>query len=273
MKLQKKVVSLIFSLLLIIVFNSVAGAQTSPIAIENMPRVFGVGVGILPDYVGSDDYIVGAAPFGRYNFGKTNRYLELIATELSANVLNHPYWRLGPAANYRFGRDDVADAVVDKMEKIDDTVELGVIGGVEFISKTEPRKRFIALAEFLHDVAGGYDGYLVSLNARFWYPLLKVLDFTFGAGATYGSDNYMSTYFGVSQNDSQRSGLPVYDADGGIRDFQITPGIVIHFSYNWHLGIGLRYQRLLSDAADSPVVDDRGSANQFITGLALAYSW
>jgi outer membrane protein len=77
----------------------------------------------------------------------------------------------------------------------------------------------------------------------------------------------------VSQEDSERSGLPVYDAGAAVKDFRITPGLVIHFSYHWHLGVGLRYQRLLSDAADSPVVDDRGSANQFITGLGLGYSW
>ena len=148
---QKKVLLLFFSLVLVIAFKSVAGAQTSPIAIENMSRVFGVGVGIYPDYLGSDDYAVGAAPFGRFNFGKTDLYLELIATELYANVLNHPFLRLGPAGNYRFGRDDVEDSMVDKMEKIDDTIELGVVGGVEFINKTNPRKRFIALAEFLHD--------------------------------------------------------------------------------------------------------------------------
>ena len=63
--------------------------------------------------------------------------------------------RLGPAGNYRFGRDNVDDPVVDKMGTIDNTVELGVVGGVEFIDNANPRKRFIALAEFLHDVAGG----------------------------------------------------------------------------------------------------------------------
>ena len=270
---QKKIISLVLSLVLVIAFKSVVGAQTSPIAIENMSKVFGVGVGIYPDYPGSNNYSVGAAPFGRYQFGKTDRYLELIATELYANVLNHPFLRLGPAGNYRFGRDDVDDPVVDKMQKIDDTIELGVVGGVEFIDKTNPRKRFIALAEFLHDVAGGYDGYVVSVYARFWYPLIKAVDLTLAAATTYGSGSYMSTYFGVSPSDSQRSGLPVYDAGSGIRGFRITPGVVIHFSYNWHLGVGLLYQRLVSNAADSPVVADRGSANQFITGLGLAYSW
>ena len=61
-----------------------------------MSKVFGVGVGIYPDYLGSNNYSVGAAPFGRYNFGKTERYLELVATELYANVLDHPFCGLAP---------------------------------------------------------------------------------------------------------------------------------------------------------------------------------
>ena len=61
---QKKIISLVLSLVLVIAFKSVVGAQTSPIAIENMSKVFGVGVGIYPDYLGSNNYSVGAAPFG-----------------------------------------------------------------------------------------------------------------------------------------------------------------------------------------------------------------
>ncbi len=46
-----------------------------------------------------------------------------------------------------------------------------------------------------------------------------------------------------------------------------------HLNENWHLGGSAMYQRLLGDAEDSPVVDDRGSANQIFGGLAILYSW
>ncbi|TFG59930.1 MAG: hypothetical protein E4H29_03375 [Deltaproteobacteria bacterium] len=39
------------------------------------------------------------------------------------------------------------------------------------------------------------------------------------------------------------------------------------------MGAGFRYQGLLSDAKDSPVTDDRGSADQIVASVAVAYSW
>jgi outer membrane scaffolding protein for murein synthesis (MipA/OmpV family) len=37
--------------------------------------------------------------------------------------------------------------------------------------------------------------------------------------------------------------------------------------------LGIRYRRLLSDAADSPIVKMGGTANQFAAGAALIYAW
>ena len=37
------------------------------------------------------------------------------------------------------------------------------------------------------------------------------------------------------------------------------PMAVIHLSDDWHLGAGVRWERLVGDAADRQIVDDRGS--------------
>jgi hypothetical protein len=54
-----------------------------------------VGVGLYPDYIGSDDYAVGAIPLARYQYwGK--RDIQLIGNTLSVNLLDAGGWRLGP---------------------------------------------------------------------------------------------------------------------------------------------------------------------------------
>ena len=106
-----------------------AHAQNSPFVIDNQPNYFSLAAGVAPDYVGSDDFKFVAGPAGRLGLGK-KRYVELVATQLSSNLINHEYWRLGPAANFRFGRNDVDDAVVDRMTDIDGAFELGLAGGV-----------------------------------------------------------------------------------------------------------------------------------------------
>ena len=81
------------------------------------------------------------------------------------------------------------------------------------------------------------------------------------------------TFFGVNAADSAASGLAVFDADAGFRDINFSPVLVLHLSRSWHVGAMLRFQRLLSDAADSPIVDDRGPPNQIIAALGLARTW
>jgi outer membrane protein len=85
---------------------------------------------MLPDYLGSDDYMGGAAPFFKYTPENTDYYVMLIATQLYVNLANHPTIRFGPVINYRFGRnDDVDDKAVKKMEEIEGTVEAGAFVG------------------------------------------------------------------------------------------------------------------------------------------------
>ncbi len=268
-----KILLVFFVVICALFVSQAAHAQSSPLAIENVPNIVGVGVGMLPDYEGSNDYQVGAAPFFRLSYPKTNYYATLIATELYVNVVNHPWLRLGPVVNYRFGREDVNDSVVKRMEDIDGAFEVGGWLGVELISSQNSRQRFIATLEVLSDVSNVYKGFNGTLSARYWYPVHQMVDVTLGVGASYASANYMNTYFGVNQRDSERSGLPVFEAKSGLKDFRVIPGVVVHLSPDWHVGAGVRYSKLLNDAKDSPVVKDRGSSDQWIAGLAVGYSF
>jgi outer membrane protein len=265
-----------FSVLLAVVASllivNAALAQESPVNIENVRNIVGIGAGIAPDYSGSDHYKAVAAPFFKFTFSE-QRYVQLIATELKVNVLNHPSLRMGPVVNYRFGRDDVDNSQVNRMQKIDDTVEAGGFLGFELIKAGNPRQRFIASFEVLADVGDVYNGVLMTLSARYWYPVSLPLDLTIGVSTTVANHSFMATYYGVSPQDSIRSGLPAYDPKWGFRDVSVLPGAVYHLSRSWHLAAGLRYQALVDKASDSPVVKDAGSSNQFIAGLGVAYSW
>ena len=266
---------MVFVAVVILSLASVAQAQDTPFNIENVPNVVGVGIAMLPDYPGSDDYIVGGAPFFKINIdSQFEYYLRLLATDLQLNLINHPVFRFGPAFNYRFGRnDDVEDDVVKKMKEIDGTIEAGAFMGIELVDKDNPRQRFLSQVEFLSDVGGEYKGYNVSLSASYWFPVHKAVDVTFGGSITYADGNYMETYFGVDQKNADRTGLPVYEADSGLLMARVNAGAVLHLSMSWHLAAGLQYRPLLDDAADSPIVDDRGSTSQWIYGLGVAYSW
>jgi len=264
-------IAIFFSMILI---NSNSEAsQGLDFSIDNMPRIIGLAVGFVPDYEGSDDYTIGAAPFVRFQLEGHYQYLIIRSTELQLNLIDHPWLRLGPSLNYRFGRDDVDDSVVKKMKEIDDTIEAGGFLGVEFIDKANARKRFSADVDFLADIGNEHDGYTITFGARGWYPISRMFDIGIGAAFVYADDDYMETYFGVNGSDAAKSGLPIFSADSGVKDFRIFPMVVMHLNMNWHIGAGVQYRKLLSDAEDSPVVDKRGSDSQWIGGIGIAYSW
>ena len=122
-------------------------------------------------------------------------------------------------------------------------------------------------------MSGEHEGFVANLAIRYWLPLGKAFDLGLGIGTSYASDDFNSTYFGVNATDAGLSGLSTFSAGGGIKDVNGLLALVMHLSPKWHIAAGLRYQKLLSDAADSPVVKVRGSDDQIIAGIGVAYAW
>jgi len=239
---------------------------------ENVPTVIGLGVGVLPDYTGSDDYAIGAAPFFRYTFNKQERYIQLLANELTVNVLDDDMFRFGPLLNYRFGRDDsVDDPMVSKMKEIDDTVEAGAFMDIVWTSASEKRQRFIVGAKVYQDVGNESDGFRANLGARYWHPVAKPVDLNISAGIVYQDDNYSDHYFGVNRENVGTSGLPFFTADGGLNEYYAVVGANIYLSKNWLVSVGVRGSSIAGDPGDSPIVDQRGDATQWIGGIGLGY--
>ncbi len=263
--------ALVFSLLLAVAANA---ATDSPVPIdESVPNIVGLGVGMVPDYQGSSHYEVAPSPYFRFSLGG-QRYVQLLGTELNVNISNNPVLRFGPSINYRFGRSSsVKDDVVGRMEKISDTVEAGAFIGIVLVADTNPRQRFTATLDELHDAGNVSNGNYLTLSARYWYPISRPIDLTLGASGTYANTQYMTTYFGVNKNNVGSSGLPFFAPVGCAENWSVSPAMVFHLSEDWHVGAGVLYRRLVGEAAESPVVSLRGSRNQWVGGAAVAYSF
>ncbi|MEN1729710.1 MAG: MipA/OmpV family protein, partial [Pseudomonadota bacterium] len=61
--------------------------------------------------------------------------------------------------------------------------------------------------------------------------------------------------------------------EGGFNSVEVTLFGNYALNDRWGLFGVVSYQRLLSDAADSPIVDDEGSANQFLAGIGIGYNF
>jgi outer membrane protein len=114
---------------------------------------------------------------------------------------------------------------------------------------------------------------LVDASVRYFTPLTRSFILSFGGATTYGSSDYMDAFFSVDARDASVTGLSQFSASDGFRDVRFSLMAIQSLSINWHLAGGVVYQRLLGDAADSPVVDDQGDANQFFFGFGAVYAW
>jgi MipA family protein len=230
-----------------------------------------IGVGGYPDYIGSDDYSLGAIPLARYVYwGK--RDITLVGNTLNVSLLSESGWRLGPSGMLRFGRSDVSDDVVDRVHEIDPSIDLGAFVGYTWVGDS-PRKFVGTSAWGLADVTDSHGGWTAGANVYGAYPVFEPLTLAGGVAFTYGSGSYMNTYFGVTPADAQASGLGVYQASAGIRDVRGWLVALLHLSTRWTIGAGVGYSWLADEAGESPIVADRGSRNQWLFGAGAMFIW
>jgi outer membrane protein len=119
-------------------------------------------------------------------------------------------------------------------------------------------------------MTGDNNGYTVAASFRRWIPVGRFSAMGFYVGTTYGSSDYMDTYFSVDSTGAADSGLDMFSAKSGIRDVRVSAIYIQPISRNWQVGGGFLFSRLLNDAADSPIVSDRGIRNQLAFGIGVS---
>ena len=258
--------------------GSQAFASNSMESLVQVPdgiNLVGGVIGRVPEFWGANHNANGLAPMLRKQLDG-DRYLQLLGTELTYNMLDHPHWRAGPSLGVRLGRDDVTDTVVRRMQPIDGTGEVGVFVSYTDPLGTDPRHRWgfnLAVAGAPSNV---YSGIYGSASVHWLKPVLPWLTASASAGVGFGTAGFQSTYFGVSSEDSHlfpRLAGRSYEPGGGLTDVRLLLGGLVHLSQSWHLVVGARWQRLVSGAADSPLVRERGNATQWMLGSGLVYTW
>ena len=94
---------------------------------------------------------------------------------------------------------------------------------------------------------------------------------TIGPRLRWGNGRFQRAYFGVSAAETAASGLPAYSPGSGFHAYGAMTGAYYQFDHKWGLFGFAGYDRLIGDAARSPIVTQTGSRDQFSTGLALTY--
>jgi outer membrane scaffolding protein for murein synthesis (MipA/OmpV family) len=245
----------------------------------------GLGAGLVPSYAGSDNYIVFPLPLivGRVGgVGIRPNGAGLTFDLLSPKPSFGPRkarLALGPAFRLRNDRNaQIEDGVVEAAGKLDLALEAGLNAAISFPGVFKPRDSLTLGAQLRWDVLGAHEGMVIEPQVNYATPLGKAFLLQVQAGMEFVDDRFADYYFSVSPPQRAASGLPDFTAKGGLNRIGTVAILSCDLSGNaldggWNLyGVG-GYSRLLGDAADTPYTSLRGSANQFIAGLGVGYTF
>lgn len=238
-------------------------AQAQPASPQESPWTFVIGAAASyrPEYEGGKIYEASALP------SLDVRYRDIAFASLregiGVNLLRTAAFRAGVLVKYRFGREEDASDALRGMGDIDGTIEAGAFGrftGRALRGSVEVRKG-----------VNGHEGWVADLGLDVRGRISDVMTFSVGPRVSWTDDTFAQTYFGVSAAQAARSGYRRYEAEGGIKSvglagslgYQVTPAI--------GAGAFAQIGRLTGDAADSPIVKDRGNPTQASIGLSLTY--
>jgi outer membrane protein len=238
------------------------------------------GVGITTDYEGSDDYrlIPAAAIRGRYHgiaFTTRGTYLYVdVVPRGSGNV----DFEFGPAIGARFNkRRHIHDDVVELLPKTNTAIEAGAFAGIGISGLTNPYDRLGFRVDVLHDIGNAHESTVISPNVEFSTPVSRSTYIGLNAGLEFVSNKYADYYYTITPAGSLASGLPAFDAGGGLKNWKA--GLLVNQSLSGDLLHGFsifgtgQYSHLQGDFRRSPIVSVRGSASQWLGALGVAYTW
>lgn len=260
-------------------------AFTKPVFDETWATI-GLGVGMVPSYAGSDDYIafplplivgrvggVGISPNGPGFVLDFNSPKPVMGPRKGARIA------FGPAFRFRNDRNNrISDEVVARAGKLDVALEAGGNLAVVIPGVVKPFDQLTIGVQARHDVLGAHDGWIIEPQVSYRALVGKAFTVQAQASAEFVDDKFARYYFSVTPAQALATGLPQYSADGGLNRLGTTATLSYDLDRNplnggWSVyGVG-GYSRLVGDSADTPFTSVRGDANQFIAGLGVGYTF
>ena len=217
-----------------------------------------------PRYPGADDLQPSVMPnFDRVR-GDTPFKFEAPDDGFGIEIINTNGFAFGPVGNFEDAR--TAEDVGAALPKVDFSIELGGV------VKYELGDRFRLRGELRKGVTG-HKGWIGNAGADLIFRDRDNWLFSVGPRITWSDNKYQDAWFSVAPADSAPSGLPAFDAGGGIQAYGATASFMAQVSGPWGISTYAKYDRLTGDAADSPIVQVHGSRDQFSFGAALTYTF
>jgi outer membrane scaffolding protein for murein synthesis (MipA/OmpV family) len=221
-----------------------------------------IGAGVLysPDYLGSNEWrtIPLIAPEIR---GPFDSFYLSFRDGIGATLYRDGGFSAGVVGRWRFGRDQDDNAALAGMGDINPSGEAG--GFIRYGDRT-----WLASLEVRYGF-GGFSGLVADARLDRVFRVADNVILSTGPRLSWGGSGFAETYFGVTPDQSARSGYAVFQPDNYWFG-AIAAGATWVISERFSLTAFGEVGQIFGSTADSPLIA-QGSATQGVVGLALAY--
>lgn len=219
---------------------------------------------IAPDYVGDEDIAFRASPIISFGRQGTIEKFSSRNDNISIGVFDNGTVRAGLAGKLIFERDGDTS---DDLEGLDPVRFGGEIGAFAEVYPTD----WLRVRGELRQGIRSHDGIVADVNVDAFYNVTPVIRVSAGPRISVASADYFDAYYGVDGGESTKSGLSQYDPGSGLRSIGVGGAIDWKTTDKITTSLFGEYARLGGPAANSSLVETRGSENQFTVGVSAAY--
>lgn len=240
---------------------NVAWAASDDLPVPPTQFVLDLGLGAMakPKFPGADRF--GVSPFPIIKVKRF--YVPGLGQVVDGESSNRGFF-FYPSFDFQNSRKASDAPFLTGTRQVDWALELGAGAGY--------RHDWISGFAELRQGINGHEGQVAEFGIDVTVNPIDRVELEFGPRASWASDDYMDTYFGVTAAEAAAPGavLTAYNPSAGFK----TVGLSASAQYAWtdktifHLRGG--WDRFVGDAADSPIVQ-AGSRDQFSIGLGMSY--
>lgn len=238
--------------------SAAVAAEEDRLSGDDIVLEVGGGVAYKPKYEGASRYIFSPQPLFKLHFLRLPNGYEIGGGSDQG-------FGFRPAFGYR-GERKASDAPI--------LAGLGTVSSAfEFGAAVSYRMDYLKGFVELRRGFGGHEGWVGETGIDAIYDPTPRMTISAGPRATFASSDYMQTYFGVTAAQAAASGLPTTTVGGGFKTVGIEGELRYRLTDKLTAVTGARWDRLISDAASSPIITGGGEKDQFTVRLGLTYKF
>lgn len=218
---------------------------------------------VAPDFEGAKDLMFQVSPI--ISIGKAGPEARFTSRNdgISFSLYDNGRVRAGAVGKIIFERESE-----DDLEGLDPVRFGAEAGGFAEIYPTD----WLRIRGEVRQGIRSHEGIVADVAVDAFKDITPSVRVSGGPRVSFASADYFESYYGVNATESANSGLSEYRPDGGG-----IKSIGIGGAYDWKAteklttSVFSEYSRLMGEAADSSLVKERGSPNQFTIGVSAAY--